>query len=210
MTISFTLFVGLPFESSTALAYAGWAISGVCVAAAQMFPLPLARSHPARWLLAGTIAAAVGIPAGIALGFIAVMAFPDWATGPSSIVPRALIDLAIGVVPGAIAGGCTGFILGVAQAPAIPANTRLRTSWILSNCAAWLTGGAVFGGLVLLSGASFPLSPATFAEWSVWLVSISLFGALSGGLAGLISLSEYSKLMLLKASPLGPGPQNAA
>ena len=207
MTISLTASLARP---SDALTYAAWAASGICVAIAQMVGLPFARSHPARWLLAGAVAPSIGIPIGIGLGLVVIMALPYWVAGPDAIVPRPVLEVLIGALPGGIAGLSAGFVLGAFQAPAIPPGARHRTKWVLANSGAWLAAGGLFGALLLLSGSSFPLSPATITEWFVWLLSILAFGAIAGALAGAITLSPLSKLGFFQPSDPAAREKDAA
>jgi hypothetical protein len=200
ITISLTVFMAIASESPVALAWATWGIAGACVAAAQTHALPLARLHRARWLLGGALAPMFGIPVGIGLGFYAIVALP-WS-GMVQLHPALsdVVTACFGAIPGGLAGLCTGFTVGAFQAPAIPAGTGLRNSWVLSNSAAWFAAGALFGGLVMISGVAFPLSPTIIMDWIAWLVSLAVFGALSGGIGAVISQSQYLWILRLEES----------
>ena len=205
MTIAYTAFVVLAFDPTYALQYAAWATAGLSVAAAQIAALPLARSHPTRWSLAGIAAAAIGLPFGIAAGVVGVFNFPHWLVGSNTPISQAFISALFGLVPGGTAGLCAGSVLGAIQAPAIPASLNLRTSWVLSSAKAWLAAGALFGALVSLSGVYLPVDRPTIVDWVIWLSSLFLIGALSGAVAGLIMRAPSAKV--LRVQPLANASQ---
>ena len=207
MGTAFAAFLARPSEQLT---YAIWGLPGIWVAIGQMIALPLARSHPARWLLAGAAASSIGIPGGIGLGLVAIMAIPARAIGPDGPIPTPAFQVLIVLIPYALAGLLAGLVLGAIQAPVFPAIDHKRTKWVLYSSAAWLVAGALMGALFLVAGSSSILSPAARMEWLVWLLLTILFGAIAGVVAGIITCSGVSLMDLANASNAGIASQDAA
>lgn len=200
MPISLAAFLAGFSTPSPLFSFGLWVVAGSCVAAAQVVALPLARAQLTRWILGSSLAPVFGSPIGLALGLRVTLDAPIWGLAESSFPFRDVFGVLVGAIPGALAGISAGFLLGVVQAPAIPAYVGLRARWVLMSSIGWCAGGALFGGLVIVSGISLPLSQANLFDWLRWIIAVALFGFLAGGLIGAISRSQYSRLVQIRPS----------